>query len=430
MSKDRFFVGLIIMLMLMIVPVTLAQTTSLPWFTMDGGGGLSQDSRFSVVGSIGQWDASTAASNGQYQLQGGLWGVALHSTPFPDVLAPVGSIILPVNNSRLETNSVEFTAEATDNVGGSGVDRVVFYVYYNGQEHNIGTDTTVPYSVTWQKPADLRSQRINFRVQFFDKAGNTAYSIINGMNYIEAVVVSNVKENWIPEERRAYLNQRSLSPSPNNMCGTASSAMSLAMENVIGRDYNSMANKAKAIYRYNNPLPWVTQQLRNNRVTSNYHCEGPDRAWDIIKLHINSGNPVIILNNRFIFGHYFVGVGYREQDSNRQLIVYDPYGRWRGSRNNYDVNSNSPDSQVGKWVLYDFNAVWGYNSSDCPGVTNGYLVTVDSGKRLAPTQEFDGIPTSPPDYISHEVAEIGVYEGIDVLVDDIIKSTYLPLLTK
>jgi hypothetical protein len=63
MSKHRFFIGLIIVLIGLIVPVTLAQTTSLTWSTVDGGGGASQDSRFSLIGSIGQWDASEVVEN-------------------------------------------------------------------------------------------------------------------------------------------------------------------------------------------------------------------------------------------------------------------------------------------------------------------------------------------------------------------------------
>ncbi|MDM8529364.1 hypothetical protein QUF58_14310 [Anaerolineales bacterium HSG24] len=83
MSKYRFsIVGFIIIIGLM-VSVTLAQTDPPAWFTVDGGGGVSQDSRFSLVGSIGQWDASSEArdSDNRYQVAGGFWGPIISSGP-------------------------------------------------------------------------------------------------------------------------------------------------------------------------------------------------------------------------------------------------------------------------------------------------------------------------------------------------------------
>jgi hypothetical protein len=104
MSKRRFFIGLIIVLIGLIVPVTLAQTTSLTWSTIDGGGGTSQDSRFSLVGSIGQWDASEEArdSAGRYQVAGGFWGaVAITS----NISNTITKTITPNNGGSLSNNT-------------------------------------------------------------------------------------------------------------------------------------------------------------------------------------------------------------------------------------------------------------------------------------------------------------------------------------
>ena len=53
-----------------------AQTYSIPWSTIDGGGGTSTGGVYSVSGTIGQPDASTTPmTNGQYSVTGGFWAL-------------------------------------------------------------------------------------------------------------------------------------------------------------------------------------------------------------------------------------------------------------------------------------------------------------------------------------------------------------------
>jgi hypothetical protein len=52
-----------------------AQTYSIPWSTIDGGGGTSTGGVYSVSGTIGQHDASGAMTNGQYSVTGGFWAL-------------------------------------------------------------------------------------------------------------------------------------------------------------------------------------------------------------------------------------------------------------------------------------------------------------------------------------------------------------------
>ncbi len=52
-----------------------AQTYSIDWFTIDGGGGTSTGGVYSVSGTIGQPDAGTAMTNGQYSVTGGFWAL-------------------------------------------------------------------------------------------------------------------------------------------------------------------------------------------------------------------------------------------------------------------------------------------------------------------------------------------------------------------
>src|SRR5207253_2058998 len=57
-----------------------AQSYSIDWFTIDGGGGTSSGGIYSISGTIGQPDAGTL-SGGSYTLEGGFWpGIVVPST--------------------------------------------------------------------------------------------------------------------------------------------------------------------------------------------------------------------------------------------------------------------------------------------------------------------------------------------------------------
>ena len=59
-----------------------AQNYSIDWFKISGGGGTSTGGVYSVSGTIGQADADTAMSGGNYSLTGGFWSfVAAVQTP-------------------------------------------------------------------------------------------------------------------------------------------------------------------------------------------------------------------------------------------------------------------------------------------------------------------------------------------------------------
>ncbi len=53
---------------------------SIPWYTIDGGGGTSTGGAFSLSGTIGQADASGPMTGGNFSLTGGYWG-AVRGTP-------------------------------------------------------------------------------------------------------------------------------------------------------------------------------------------------------------------------------------------------------------------------------------------------------------------------------------------------------------
>jgi hypothetical protein len=53
----------------------LAQSYTVDWYKVAGGGGTSTGGVYSVSGTIGQPDASAAMSGGQYSVTGGFWSL-------------------------------------------------------------------------------------------------------------------------------------------------------------------------------------------------------------------------------------------------------------------------------------------------------------------------------------------------------------------
>jgi hypothetical protein len=59
-----------------------AQSYSINWYKVAGGGGTSSNGQYSVSGTIGQPDASSAMTGGNYSLTGGFWAlISVVQTP-------------------------------------------------------------------------------------------------------------------------------------------------------------------------------------------------------------------------------------------------------------------------------------------------------------------------------------------------------------
>jgi hypothetical protein len=58
-----------------------AQSYSIDWYMVAGGGGTSSNGQYSVSGTIGQPDASGALTGGSYSLTGGYWSLFAVQTP-------------------------------------------------------------------------------------------------------------------------------------------------------------------------------------------------------------------------------------------------------------------------------------------------------------------------------------------------------------
>jgi hypothetical protein len=67
---------------LLIPTLILAQSYSIDWYKVSGGGGTSTGGVFSVSGTIGQHDAGGPMTGGNFSLTGGFWSlIAVVQTP-------------------------------------------------------------------------------------------------------------------------------------------------------------------------------------------------------------------------------------------------------------------------------------------------------------------------------------------------------------
>ena len=67
--------NLLVFLGLILPGISFAQSYSVDWYKVSGGGGTSTGSVYSVSGTIGQPDASSAMMGGNYSLTGGFWSL-------------------------------------------------------------------------------------------------------------------------------------------------------------------------------------------------------------------------------------------------------------------------------------------------------------------------------------------------------------------
>jgi len=121
--------NLILLLGLLIPALSHAQTYSINWYKVAGGGGTSAGTNgsnvYSVSGTIGQPDAGGAMSGGGYSLTGGFWSiisvVQTAGAPALTILRSGGSVVVSWPSSpagfTLQQNS---NLAATNNWAASG----------------------------------------------------------------------------------------------------------------------------------------------------------------------------------------------------------------------------------------------------------------------------------------------------------------------
>ncbi|HQF63808.1 MAG TPA: N-acetylmuramoyl-L-alanine amidase [Anaerolineaceae bacterium] len=351
-----------------------------------------------------------------------------------DVTMPTGAITYPANNSTIGAMSMQISADAFDNPGGSGVKEVVFWVSYsNGpgevaEWHEIGRSSSSPYRAYWTVPFNLRSQILEFGIHVEDQAGN--YCIDPGPNYScnyiqsihqviyrESIVNPAINENWLPTTHRSYLNQLALGDDleqNRTKCSGASAAMMLASMQYIDSDFNSLKSKANEIWQ--NLIDdargtLLAEQINANGLEVQSREYTPDPGWDKITEEIDQGHPVILLSSKMsTAGHYIVIIGYREEGLQREVIAYDPYGLWYGVVGEFNANTFSQNSYKGRWVYYNLDVIWGRNAGWFWNRNKTTLITITEGENPA---SFTSDMTNP-DKVSNEPDLFVHYEGIPI----------------
>jgi hypothetical protein len=354
------------------------------------------------------------------------WGL---STSGP---ALIGNITAPQDNYTTGPVTIPITATA-QYPGGQWVNQVEFYVFYSGMWHSLGNDEFSPYISKWKIPHNLFTQQAMLKIDVVgtdnqNQLQRASYAGgVRRINLEQSIGDPNIIENWV--STRAYLNQRSLTPSGDAKCNVSSIAMILAMDGFINPDYLTMENKANELWQYLLPIPDHTKEctaLRRDPVPNAYCSDKitQTEAWTIIKQLINAGHPVIVDSRKGAAtseGHYVAVIGYREESGVHYLIAYDPYGEWRGSLNKFYRNTTESASHVGKWVYYNFE---NFTTSDV------YLFATTSPSGLMnASSEFissnDTTQLTPPDQISDELRVNVIFNG-----QETIYPIYLPTVNR
>jgi hypothetical protein len=113
-----------------------AQSYSVDWFKVSGGGGAGSNGQYSISGTIGQPDAGGPMTGGNYSLTGGFWSlISVVQTPGgPNLMVTfvgpnsvsvswpnTGSYTLQSNGNLATTNWANYGGTVTTNNGISSV---------------------------------------------------------------------------------------------------------------------------------------------------------------------------------------------------------------------------------------------------------------------------------------------------------------------
>ena len=113
-----------------------AQSYSIDWYTIDGGGGTSTGGVYSVSGTIGQPDAGGPMTGGNYSVTGGFWSLFAVQTPG----APKLRIFATTTNTAVVawlTSSTVWTLQSNTNLTTTNWVNVTNTVNVVGSENQV-----------------------------------------------------------------------------------------------------------------------------------------------------------------------------------------------------------------------------------------------------------------------------------------------------
>ena len=106
-----------IIICLMSAASALAQSYSIDWYKISGGGGTSSNGQYTVSGTIGQHDAGGPMTGGNYSLTGGFWSLL---SVVQTAGSPTLRIFLTTTNTAVvawPAPSTGFTLQVNTNLG-------------------------------------------------------------------------------------------------------------------------------------------------------------------------------------------------------------------------------------------------------------------------------------------------------------------------
>lgn len=105
---------------LLVPTISFAQSYSIDWYNIAGGGGTSTGGVYSVTGTIGQHDAGGPMTGGSYSVTGGFWALisVVQTAGLPNLIITHSSNSVIVSWPDPATNS--FTLQQTANLANPG----------------------------------------------------------------------------------------------------------------------------------------------------------------------------------------------------------------------------------------------------------------------------------------------------------------------
>ena len=92
-----------------------AQNYSIDWYKVAGGGGTSSGGQYSLSGTIGQPDASSALTGGSYSLTGGFWSL-IAAVPTPGLPNLIIKYLSPTSVQVSWPNTGTYTLQQNANL--------------------------------------------------------------------------------------------------------------------------------------------------------------------------------------------------------------------------------------------------------------------------------------------------------------------------
>ena len=220
-------------------------------------------------------------------------------------------------------------------------------------------------------PPDVAAARASLELRYMCRTRTgrgTAQWVRSTRNESPAPIVS------VYVNQRSFLDRSGVCKDENNrtvtdglcMCSDASAAMALTLG--VDEDVSDARNIASSIFESTAPArrPYGGGQIVSELIDaiedlSDYRCRetriSSSSFEQTLKNAVRLGDPVLFRSRGFSnAGHYVSVIGYKQNGSDIDLHVNDPFGRWV-RKNQWSLNSTSAGSSRGNNVTYRLSSL-------------------------------------------------------------------------